>query len=112
MISPQCYVYLYIDEEVNDLTVNFYKTSKWKAKRLKVLRRDEYRCRDCIRYGKTTEATTAHHVNPLESRPELALASWNLISLCTKCHDKMHDRVTGQLTTAGLYWKEKIIPPS
>lgn len=94
----------------------FHKTKKWKDKRPKILKRDEYMCRECKRYGKTTEATTVHHVYPLEQRPELGLVNSNLISLCKQCHDKMHDRVTNQLTALGNEWVERInkkfnIPP-
>lgn len=88
--------------------MNFYKTKRWRSKRDKVLRRDEYLCRECKRYGKTTPATTVHHILPLETNPELGLVSRNLISLCSKCHDSFHDRTTGQLTELGKYWQNKI----
>jgi 5-methylcytosine-specific restriction enzyme A len=76
-----------------------------------VLKRDEYRCQECKRYGKNTEATTVHHVHPLLERPDLRLVSWNLITLCGVCHGKMHDRITDQLTQLGSWWKEKVTPP-
>ena len=90
--------------------MNFYKTAKWKAKREKILRRDEYICRECRRYGKTTPATTVHHIYPLEQRPELGLVSDNLISLCNDHHEKMHDRVNGELSALGMEWAERISP--
>lgn len=89
---------------------NFYKTAKWKRKREKILRRDEYLCRECVRYGKTTEATTVHHINQLEHHPEFALANYNLVSMCAKCHDAMHDRNTRELTVLGLTWVERVSP--
>ena len=88
----------------------FYKTARWKNKRGKILRRDEYLCQECRRYGRTTPATTVHHVLPLEQRPELALVSQNLISLCSECHNAMHDRDTGQLTAKGFAWAERVSP--
>lgn len=88
--------------------MSFYKTKRWKDKRTKILRRDDYLCRECKRYGITTPASTVHHINPLEQHRELALVSKNLLSLCGTCHDKMHDRVTNQLTELGCYWVEKI----
>jgi len=100
---------------VEGVSMNFYKTAKWKAKRERILRRDEYLCQECKRYGKTTPATTVHHIYPLEQRPELGLVSDNLISLCNDCHNAMHDRTTNQLTALGLEWVgriEKKIPPS
>ena len=46
-------------------------------------------------------------MNPLSERPDLRLESWNLLSLCNKCHDKMHDRNSDQLTKLGEQWREK-----
>lgn len=88
----------------------FYKSMKWRRKRETVLRRDEYQCRDCIRYGKTTAAKTVHHVYPIEQYPEHGLNSANLISLCNKCHEGMHDRTANELTDKGVEWFERITP--
>ncbi|MBH0174724.1 HNH endonuclease [Fictibacillus sp. 23RED33] len=88
--------------------MSFYKSSRWKNKRESVLKRDEYRCQECKRYGKNTEATTVHHIHPLLERPEQRLLSTNLLSLCGRCHDKMHDRITDKLTVLGEWWREKI----
>jgi len=87
---------------------NFYTSRLWKNKRTRILKRDEYCCRECKRYGKHTDATTVHHINPLLNRPELRLTNWNLLSLCSKCHDKMHNRICDELTTLGLYWVDKM----
>lgn len=90
----------------------FYKTTQWRRKREKVLKRDEYMCQECKRYGKTTAAKTIHHIIPLTwcllFNKALALASINLLSLCDKCHDKMHDRTSNKLTELGLSWVRKI----
>jgi len=88
--------------------MNFYKTAKWKSKRENVLRRDEYMCRECRRYGRTTPATTVHHILPLEQRPDLKLNSQNLISLCEQCHNKMHDRGNDNLTELGKQWVDRV----
>jgi len=87
--------------------VSFYKSLKWKSKRARVLRRDEYLCQESKRYGKRMPATTVHHIYPLEFYPELALVDWNLISLSDKQHNAMHDRVTHELTELGLSWQER-----
>lgn len=65
------------------------------------MQRDGYMCQICKRYGKRVEAKHVHHVAPLELYPEHALASWNLISLCMGCHNRMHDRETHELTEEG-----------
>ena len=91
--------------------MNFYKSTQWKRKRTIVLKRDQYECRECKRYGKSRTATTVHHCYPLLEHPEHRLATWNLLSLCGKCHDKMHDRHNDTLTCLGQYWKDKVSPP-
>jgi 5-methylcytosine-specific restriction endonuclease McrA len=89
----------------------FYKARAWINKRERVLRRDEYLCQECKRYGKGVQATTVHHINPLNQHPEWGLMSWNLVSLCEKCHDAMHDRKIGELTEKGKAWIKRVSPP-
>ncbi len=92
--------------------MSFYKSTKWRHKRKLILRRDEYLCQECKRYGKSTAAKTVHHIIPLAwcllHNLALALASINLISLCDMCHNKMHDRDTDKLTNLGLQWVRRM----
>lgn len=88
--------------------MNFYKTSRWEAKRKRILKRDEHLCQECKRYGKRREGTTVHHIHPLRERPDLRLTTWNLISLCLTCHGKMHNRDTDELTALGKQWCERV----
>lgn len=92
--------------------MQFYKTTKWKSRRLKILRRDEYLCQECKRYGKATAATTVHHIIPLTwcliYNIKLALVAINLVSFCEKCHNKMHDRDSDRLTDLGLEWVKRM----
>ena len=67
-----------------------YKATRWKRKQKKILKRDEYMCQWCKRYGKKTEATTVHHIKHVDEYPELAYTDSNLISLCSACHNKVH----------------------
>lgn len=78
-----------------------YRNVKWRNKREVILKRDVYLCRECKRYGKTTQATTVHHIKPVEHYPELTYSTNNLYSLCSKCHNEMHDRNTDELTSKG-----------
>lgn len=48
------------------------------------------------------EANTVHHVFPRDEFPEYQWEAWNLVSLSGEAHDRMHDRVTGALTEAGV----------
>lgn len=90
--------------------MNFYKTKNWIEKRKKILRRDEYLCANCRRFGRTIQATTVHHIYPFELYPELKLESNNLISLCEKCHNEMHDRENHKLTKLGKEWQKRKAP--
>lgn len=87
-----------------------YKATRWLKKRERILRRDEYMCREAKRYGKAEPATTVHHIYPVEFYPELAYEDWNLISLSGKWHNAMHDRETHELTELGKQWQERVRP--
>ena len=69
---------------------DFYRSAKWRKKRTVVLARDQYRCVECRKYGRITQATIVHHIKPYEDYPELAFMSSNLESLCAACHAKAH----------------------
>lgn len=85
-----------------------YKNSKWEHKRKVILGRDNYSCRWCKRYGKNTEASHVHHIYPVEFYPEYSYCNWNLISLCQKCHNVMHDRDTHEITATGKILQRKV----
>ena len=76
--------------------MDFHKTKQWERKREQILRRDGYLCRECRRYGKARQATTVHHIEHVEDRPDLALVDSNLVSLCSACHNKMHPEKGGR----------------
>lgn len=85
---------------------------RWQSLRQQVLRRDRHCCQEFKRYGKAVEATTVHHIWPVEDYPEFAYCLWNLVSLSSAAHDAMHDRRTRKLTALGLRWKNRTPPPS
>lgn len=87
-----------------------YGTAKWKKKRLHILRLDGYRDVIAWRYGRTIEATTVHHIYPAKLYPEYAYCDWNLISVSTGTHNKLENRVTGELTELGRRLMEKTEP--
>lgn len=88
-----------------------YKSSRWKALRARILRRDKYLCRENSRYGRTVPANTVHHIWPASAYPQYAWCEWNLISLSTAAHNAMHDRDTNDLTKLGESWRERTPPP-
>lgn len=87
---------------------DFYKSAKWERKRQRILRRDGFNCQICKRYGKLRLASHVHHIFPLEDCPDLAMVDWNLISLCTACHNKMHDRDTHLITAEGKQLQRRV----
>lgn len=76
----------------------FYHSYKWQQKKAHILRRAEYACEECKRYGRMIEATEVHHVKHLEGYPELALDDSNLKALCKGCHNKQHPEKIRQAT--------------
>ena len=85
---------------------------RWQHLRKLALKRDKYRCQEAARYGIAVGAEVVHHIWPAEDFPEYAYCLWNLVSLSVAAHDRMHDRVTRQLTTLGERWRRKTIPPT
>ena len=69
----------------------FYATPAWRQKRRYILLRDRHLCQCCLRQGKMTKATTVHHKQHFDRRPDLGLVDSNLESLCRVCHEAEHD---------------------
>ena len=72
-----------------------YNDSRYKAARAACLARAGNKCEECRRYGRSTDATTAHHMKPVEQYPELAFDASNLRALCEGCHNKEHPEKGG-----------------
>lgn len=89
----------------------YLKDKKYLVAREKALKRDKYKCRRCKRFGKNVSADTTHHIYPVEFYPEWKFSLWNLISLCSACHNKMHNRDSHELTAEGIALQKKITPP-
>jgi 5-methylcytosine-specific restriction endonuclease McrA len=73
----------------------FYKSTAWQKCRQTVLIRDHYLCQECLRNGQLTPASTVHHIEPLDERPDLALDVNNLETICPACHNKEHPEKGG-----------------
>lgn len=78
-------------EEEKEL-YRFYNSKEWKYIRKVVLIRDNYCCCNCLKDGRITKAETVHHKVELKDAWELRLDTTNLVSLCNKCHNKIHNR--------------------
>ena len=86
------------------------KAIKWIKKREVILKRDDYLCCECKRYGNNIPAEHVHHIHPVEHRPDLEYVNDNLISLCKKCHNSMHNREDHSLTARGERLRQRIAP--
>ena len=85
----------------------FYKTTRWKKLRDRILRRDGYKCQLSARFGRNIQADTVHHIFPREQFPEYQYEPWNLVSVSARMHDRLHDRNTNQLTREGMELLER-----
>ena len=74
---------------------------KWERTRRSILARDGYLDQVAKRYGKRIEAQQVHHIFPREYFPEYIWQPWNMISVSTATHNKLHDRDGHKLTAAG-----------
>lgn len=61
---------------------------KWQKKRLRVFQRDKWRCKEC---GDTETTLHVHHKSYTKKYPWNELMR-NLITLCSKCHKKIHKK--------------------
>ncbi|MCP3025405.1 HNH endonuclease [Halobacillus sp. A5] len=72
------------------------------------MRRDEYECRECRRYGRVTQAVIVHHIFPLENYSQYKLTDDNLYSCCNACHESFHNRFENELTDKGLKLQQRM----
>ena len=86
----------------------FYKSNKWIALRNTALIRDKYMCQCCKANNKNVNADCVHHVFPIETYPQYSYELWNLISLCSKSHDEMHNHYNGELSKKGMLFLRAI----
>ena len=90
-------------------TIN-YQGTRWKKKRLKILRLDGYIDRVESRYGRMRPANTVHHIYPAKDYPEYVWCDWNLISVSLATHNRLEDRETGELTKMGQDLMRRTVP--
>lgn len=81
----------------NDEKIKFYKDSYWKRLSETILRRDCYECQECKKEGKLTikqhgKKLDIHHIQELETNPELAYIESNLITVCVHHHNILDNK--------------------
>lgn len=62
----------------------YLQSPQWKERRQRVLERDNYLCQGCL----TRRATQVHHLTYERVGNEMM---FDLISICTPCHDALHE---------------------
>lgn len=72
----------------------YYRCSRHRKWREKVLRRDGYLCQECAKYGRKTPATHAHHIRSVQDAPQLRYALSNGVALCAACHNRIEPRTS------------------
>lgn len=65
----------------------FYKSRAWRELSQRVRKEQRNFCGICSKHG----SLDVHHKKYLYEHPELALSRPNLIGLCRRCHDRIHD---------------------
>ncbi len=61
-------------------------TPEWKKKRLRILDRDNCKCRGCS----NTKNLEVHHIHYIQGNKPWQVPDKYLITLCSKCHSKEH----------------------
>ena len=80
------------------------RSRRWKAVRLLVLRRDEFRCVECG----ARDRLEVDHIEPVRDRPDLAFEIDNLQALCASCHSRKTRLEVGHapLSEARQQWRD------
>nr|DAU49992.1 MAG TPA: NinG recombination protein [Caudoviricetes sp.] len=76
----------------------FRGSSTWKKKRKAILDRDDHKCLIC---GSNTDLQV-HHILSISTHPQLRLDDNNLISVCTQCHENIHNNLYSQIYLTNL----------
>lgn len=85
------------------------KTRRWKALRLRILERDDWRCVKCG----DLKFLEVDHIQSVRARPDLSYAPGNLQTLCRRCHaDKTRHEVGFRpISPARQAWRELLKEP-
>jgi hypothetical protein len=86
-----------------------YKDPRWQKKRLKIMERDDFSCKNC---GNSDRELTVHHLHYEKGLSPWEYGDESLVTYCKICHDEWHRLKTmlnkniGYLT-AELRWLAK-----
>lgn len=71
---------------------DFYHSKEWERVRKLALERDKGLCQECKKNNIITFADMVHHIEEVKDNWDRRLELDNLVSLCFKCHNKVHRR--------------------
>jgi len=64
------------------------KDPRWQKKRLEIMQRDKFMCREC---GDTDNTLNVHHLNYIHGMQPWEYDNSDLKTLCELCHQAMHN---------------------
>lgn len=70
----------------------FYNSKEWKKVREVRWQMDNGLCQECIKYNKITLADAVHHIVELKEDWSKRLDIDNLMCVCDRCHNNIHNR--------------------
>lgn len=68
----------------------FYNSNDWKITRATIKNRDKGLCLLCLNKNKISYLDTVHHIIELKEDYTLRTNTTNLVSLCDRCHKRVH----------------------
>ena len=83
------------------------RTPRWKALRVEVLRRDDFKCRSCGARGRLE----VDHIVPVRDAPDRAYDMTNLQALCAACHARKTREEVGlasRANAARTAWRKAV----
>lgn len=77
------------------------KDTRWQKKRLKILKRDEFRCRAC---SSDKETLHVHHLHYDGNKDPWDYPKYDLITLCKSCHEVWHKIISQSKIDPSHIW--------
>ena len=62
------------------------KDPRWQSKRIEILERDGYKCKEC----KSLDDLQVHHKRYIPGRDPWQYDGFDLVTLCNECHERQH----------------------
>lgn len=80
--------------------------TRWKLKAENIRIRDKRKCRLC---GANKTQLDVHHIRYINGREAWDYDDGDLVTLCHKCHEELHDGQDYEKLTPGYYYYDKVL---